>query len=158
MNTKTLSRLLFVAFLGVGVLGLGGCYGIVSFGREIAKSNPEYAYCFLPWVIFLALFALPCFLAVYFALRISLDLGNGRAFTKENVRRLKIVSRMAFFDALYFFIGNNVFLFLNMSHPGILLLALFVVFVGMVIALLAEALSQLTFGAQGLKEENDLTI
>lgn len=158
MTNKTLSRLLFVAFLGVGILGACGCYGIVSFGREIAKNNPEYAYCFLPWVIFLAVFALPCFFAVYLALRISLDMGNGHAFTKINAFRLKLVSRMACFDAIYFFVGNVVLLFLNMSHPGVALLSLFVAFVGMVISLLAEALSRLTFGAQGLQEENDLTI
>ena len=158
MTNKTLSRFLFIAFLGVGILGLLGYYGIIEIGLATVEDAPEFAYAFWPWVIFSGVFSLPCFVAVYLALRISLDIGRGNAFTKANARRLKIVSRMAIFDALYFFTGNIVLLFLNMNHPGILLVSLFVVFAGIVISLLAEALSRLTYGAQGLKEENDLTI
>lgn len=158
MSSKALSRLLFVAFLGVGVVGLLGYYGIIKLGLATVEEAPEFAYAFWPWVIFSGLFALPCFVAVYLALRISLDLGRGNAFTKVNARRLKIVSRMAIFDALYFFAGNILLLFLNMNHPGILIASLLVVFIGIVISLLAEALSRLTAGAEGLKEENDLTI
>ena len=158
MTSKTLSRLLFIAFLGVGAVGLCGCYAIVELGLATVKEAPEFAYAFWPWIVFSAIFALPCFVTVYLALRISLDLGRGNAFTKVNARRLKIISRMALFDAIYFFLGNIVLLFLNMNHPGILLASLLVVFIGLVISLLAEALSRLTSGAEGLKEENDLTI
>ncbi len=51
-----------------------------------------------------------------------------------------------------------VLLFLNMSHPGVVLGSLLVVFAGAAAAVAAAALSHLVRKAALLQEENDLTI
>ena len=61
-------------------------------------------------------------------------------------------------DAAFFFVGNVVFLFLNMNHPGIVLLSLVPVFAGACIAIAAAALSHLVRKAAALQEQSDLTI
>ena len=74
----------------------------------------------------------------------------------DNARCLRTVSLLAALDAAYFFLGNLVLLFLNMSHPGVVLMSLLVVFAGVAVA--AAALSHLVRKAALLQEENDLTI
>ena len=61
-------------------------------------------------------------------------------------------------DAVFFFLGNLLLLLLNMSHPGVTLLSLLVVFAGAAVAVAAGALSHLVQKAALLQEESDLTI
>ena len=71
---------------------------------------------------------------------------------------MKYVSYLAVADSAIFFFGNIVFLFLNMNHPGILLLSLLVTFGGILIAIAAAILSHLIMKAADIQEQNDLTI
>ena len=61
-------------------------------------------------------------------------------------------------DAGILFIGNVLFLLLGMNHPGILLGALLVVFIGVGISVAAAVLSLLVRKAAVLQEQSDLTI
>ena len=61
-------------------------------------------------------------------------------------------------DAGAVLLGNVAYLLLDLSHPGVLLLSLLVVFVGMAVAVIAYALSRLVRKAAGLQEQSDLTI
>ena len=65
---------------------------------------------------------------------------------------------MALFDVTFFFIGNVVFLFLDMNHPSIVIASLLIVFVGVAVAVAAVVLSHLIEKAAVLKEQTDLTI
>ena len=49
-------------------------------------------------------------------------------------------------------------MFLNMNHPGIVIMSLLIVFAGTAIAVAAAALSRLVKKAAALQEQSDLTI
>ena len=89
-----------------------------------------------------------------FAERIGMD----RSFTSENARSLRWIAWLAAGDAAAVFVGNAAFLLLGLSHPGVLLLSLLIVFAGIAIAVAAAVLSHLVQKAAGLQEQSDLTI
>ncbi|MBQ6430486.1 MAG: DUF2975 domain-containing protein [Oscillospiraceae bacterium] len=159
MTQKTIACWLKGIIIGVALCGLV-IYALVvpSVGLAIVKANPEYEYCYLPWLIFLSLTALPCYAALVFAWKIAGSIGRDRSFTMENAKRIKHIAVLAVADAMYFFIGNVVLLLCNMNHPGVALLSLIVVFAGIAIAIAAAALSYLVKKAAALQEQSDWTI
>lgn len=54
--------------------------------------------------------------------------------------------------------GNIIFLFTNMSHPGVALFSLLVVFAGVAVAVASAVLSHLVQKAAVLQEQSDFTI
>ena len=90
--------------------------------------------------------------------KIAGSIGRDRSFSEENARRLGWVSMLAAGDAAFFFAGNVLLLFLNMSHPGVLLASLGVVFAGAAVSVTAAALSHLVKKAAILQEQSDWTI
>ena len=75
-----------------------------------------------------------------------------------NVDHFKRITWLAAIDTAYFFVGNVVFLFMNMSHPGVTLGSLIVVFIGVAITVASAVLSRLVKNAADLQEQNELTI
>ena len=159
MDQTKLSRRLKVDIIFIAV-----CLAVVYFavlptcGRTIAQQNPEFAYCFWPWLAFLWITAAPLYAALIFCWKIAANIGRDQTFTKENAASCKWVSNLAVLDSAYFFIGNIVLWFLNMNHPGIVLGSLLVVFAGAAIAIAFAALSNLVSRAAALQEQSDLTI
>lgn len=131
---------------------------IPSIGQSIAQAEPEFAYCYLPWLIFISLTALPCVYALFLAWKVAANIGRDRAFTMENAKWMKHISFSIGADGLFFFIGNVVFLLLNMNHPGIALLSLVIVIACIAIAVAAAALSFFIKKAAALQEQSDWTI
>lgn len=76
----------------------------------------------------------------------------------DNARLMKGIAGMALGDVTFFFMGNVVFLFLNMNHPGIVIASLLIVFIGVAVSVAAVVLSHLIAKAAALKEQTDLTI
>ena len=159
MEQKALSRWLKAVLIGVGLCGLI-VYGAILpiCGLSILGQNPDMADRFWPWLIFLWVTALPCFTALVFGWRIAANIGRDRSFSDDNARLLKRIALLAAGDTVYFFAGNLVLLFANMSHPGMVLLSLVVVFAGVAVAVAAAALSHLVLKAALLQEQSDLTI
>ena len=159
MEQNTLSKWLKVILLGVALCGLIVYFIVIPVcGTTIVNDYPEFAYCFWPWMVFLWLTGIPCYIALYFGWKIASNIGLDQSFTDDNATLLKWISWLAAGDAGYFFIGNIVLLLMNMNHPGIILLSLLVVFAGVAISVAAAALSHLVQKAALLQEENDLTI
>ena len=65
---------------------------------------------------------------------------------------------MAAGDSIFFFVGNIALLLFNLSHPGVVLLSMVIVFAGVAITVAAAALSHLVRKAAALQEESELTI
>ena len=61
-------------------------------------------------------------------------------------------------DILFFFLGNVVFFFMSMNHPGIFLISLLICFVGFSVTVAAACLSHLVRKAADLQEQSDLTV
>ena len=76
----------------------------------------------------------------------------------ENAKLLALISRLAAGDAVFFFVGNVALWLLDMSHPGVVLLSLLVVFAGVAVSVAAACLSHLVRKAAVLQEQSDYTI
>ncbi|TGY95905.1 DUF2975 domain-containing protein [Petralouisia muris] len=159
MTQKSLSSWLKGIIVGITVCGTVIYFYLVPmFGQEAAEANPEFSYCYAPWLAVIWLSAVPCYLALYFGWKITVEIGRDNSFSMENARYLKRISVLALLDSGYFFLANLILLLLNMNHPGILLISLFVEFAGVAVAVTAAALSHLVQKAAEIQNENELTI
>ncbi len=159
MNQKSLSRWLKAIIIGMGIIGLI-FYGLVvpELGNDFVSHYPEYINgCYL-WLGLLWLTAVPCYIVLYLAWKISNNIGKDNSFSKENAVSMKYISTLALGDSIFFFAGNIIYLIIGFNHPSVVLAALVVVFIGVSIAVAAAVLSHLILKAANLKEENDLTI
>ena len=107
---------------------------------------------------FLWILAVPCFIALVLAWKIFKNIEEDHSFCMENADALRKISFLAAADSAVLFVGNVLFLLLNMNHPSILLGACIVVVVGIGISVAAAVLSHLVRKAAKLQEENELTI
>ena len=159
MEQKTLSKWLKLILLGMGICGLAVYLVVVpSFGDSLRSQYPEFAGRYWPWLIFIWVSGIPCYAVLVLGWRIAANIGRDASFSLENARFLRSIAILAAVDAAYVFLGNLAMLFLDMSHPGVVLLSLLVVFAGAAVAVAAGALSHLVRKAALLQEENDLTI
>lgn len=159
MNQSNLSKWLKIISIGVGVAGVLTYFLIIpEIGRTWADQNPEFAYCFWPWLIFIWVTGIFCYIALFDFWKICNEIHNNNSFSEKNAKLLSKISCLAVVDSGIFFVGNIVFLLLSMSHPGILLASFLVDFAGIAIAVVSAALSHLVYKAADLKSESDLTI
>ncbi|MCR4895192.1 MAG: DUF2975 domain-containing protein [Lachnospiraceae bacterium] len=159
MEQKALARLLKGCLIGLGIVGLV-VYGMIipMYGQSVVVQYPEFSYCYLPWLIFLWITAIPCYAVLVIGWRIAGKIGEDRSFCYENAKWLKWIAWLAFGDTIFFFVGNVILLFLGMNHPGIALFSLVVDFVGVAIGVASAALSHLVQKAAEMQEQSDLTI
>jgi len=159
MERKELTKWLKLVIAFAALLGALLCLIIAPLlGREIAFEYPEFSYMFWPCLIFIWITAGPYYLALYKGWRICQEIENDNSFCHGNVERLKDISRMALIECMLYLAAMVVLLILNLLHPSILLMILFIIFVGVSIGVIAAVLSHLLEKARELKEENDLTI
>ena len=159
MQQRTLAKWLKAVIIGSGLCGLVIYFLVFPiFGQSIVDSAPEFAGWYRPWLVFLWVSGIPCYAVLVFAWRIAANIQADRSFTAANAAHLKWISWLAAGDAAYFFVGNVAMLLLNMSHPGVTLLSLIVVFIGIAVSVAAAALSHLVQKAAVLQEQSDLTI
>ena len=159
MKQKSLSVWLKIIIIGVGICGLVcDILVIPELGHSMAGSDPALTRMYLPWLIYLWVCSLPCYAALVMSWIIARNIGRDRSFSVENARYMKYISVLAAADTALFFIVDIVYLFLNMNHPGVLILSLFVVFAGVAISIAAAVLSHLIAKAADLQDQSDLTI
>lgn len=159
MEQKTLSIWLKCVLIGVGLCGLVVyLLALPAYGGMLRDMYPEFSNRYWPWLVFLWVTAIPCYGVLVLGWKIAGSIGKDRSFSEENARRLGWVSMLAAGDAGFFFAGNVLLLFLNMSHPGVLLASLGVVLAGAAVSVTAAALSHLVKKAAILQEQSDWTI
>ena len=160
MTQKNLAKWLKALIIGTGIFGII-IFGMLipAYGASFASLNPELAYCYWPWLAFLWLCAVPCFVSLFFGWKIAKNIGEDRSFSFDNSRLLKIIAFLALGDCAFFFLGNWALLFMNMNHPGVVLIfSPLVIFVGIAVAVVCFALSHLVYKSALLQNESDLTI
>lgn len=164
MTQKSLARLIKGILIGFAAFGIIFCicvlyWGIIPLtGADIYYNDPAVRRMFLPWMIFLLITAVPCYIFLFFGWRIAANIENDNSFTADNADYLKKMSYLALGDSVFFFLGNIVLLLLNMNHPGMLLGSLVIDFLGISVTVGCAALSHLVQKAAEMKAENDLTI
>ena len=159
MEQKTLAKWLKIILIGIGLGGLVVFFFIIpSFGVSMMQEYPEFSNRFWPWLIFLWACGIPCYAVLFFGWKIATNIGRDQSFSETNANHLKWIAYLAAGDGVLFFAGNLIMLLTNMSHPGIVLLSLLVVFAGVAVAVASGALSHLVKKAAVLQEQSDLTI
>ncbi|MBQ7968487.1 MAG: DUF2975 domain-containing protein [Clostridia bacterium] len=159
MEQKFFSKWLKVILIGVAVCGLVVyAFVVPMYGLNLRSLHSEFSNCFWPWLIFIWVSGIPCFMVLYYAWRIVTNIGKDQSFTGTNASMLKSISVLSALDAAFFFVGNIVLLFLNMSHPGVVIASLVIVFVGVAVAVISAALSHLVKKAAALQDQSDWTI
>lgn len=159
MNEKRTALFLRLFCVGLALCGLGFyAFALPDIGGSLAAMYPEYAYCLMPWLIFLWSTALPCYAVLAAVWKLSLNLGKHQIFTFGNARIINVISALAFGDTVFFLIGCLVFFFLGMSHPGIIIGSLFVGFFALCFSFCCRELSRYMKRAAELQEQSDYTI
>lgn len=159
MKQASLAKWLKVILFGVGVCGMA-VYALMlpKLGQELIDGREELRKYFWPWLVFLWCSGVPCYAVLALGWNIAGNIGADRSFSLANAKLLKGIAGLAAGDAAFFFLGNLIFLFLDINHPGVVLFSLIVEFGGVAIAVAAAALSHLVRKAAELQEQNDLTI
>ncbi len=161
MSQKNLAGWIKGILLGFAAFGIIFCvcavyFGIIPlFGRDIIYDE---ACMFTPWMVFLLITAVPCYIFLVMGWKIAVNIENDRSFSTENASYLKKMAYLALGDTIFFFLGNIVLLFLGMSHPGMLLGSLVIDFLGVSVSVGCAALSHLVQKASEIQAENELTI
>lgn len=159
MEQIKLAKLLKAVVLGCGVCGaVIYLYLFPFWGNKIVKASPELSFCFWPWLVFLWITAVPCYIILVCGYKISSEIANDNSFSIKNAKLLKNITVLAAADSAFFFLVNILFLLFNMSHPAIVLISVVVSFAGCALTVAAGCLSHLVFKAAKLQEENELTI
>lgn len=159
MKSRTLAILIRIILAGFALCGIGIYIFILpSIGQSFVDHAPEFSYAYVPWMIFLLITLIPCYIVVVLGFMIASRIAKEDAFSFANSKLLKGVAICAAADSAFFLLGNIVLLFVNMNHPGIVLLSLLIVFIGASIAVASYVLSELTANAAAIRDENALTI
>ena len=159
MKLKTLSIWIKAVLLGFAVCGVGILgFAVPSIGQSLAAAYPEFASAYIPWTVFLWIAAAPCFVVLVLGWQIASNIARDNAFSSANAKLLRIIAILSAIDAVYFFSGNIVLWLLNLNHPGLVLMSLVVVFLGVAICVASFSLSHLTSRAADIEDENRYTI
>lgn len=157
---KILSNWLKSVVIGLGVLG-AIVYGFVlPMGWKMGTINHASLGGEAYWIRmgFLWVTAIPCYIALVYAWKVFTEIGRNNSFSFANAKYFKNIAILALVDTIYYMVGNLIMFFLNMNHPGILLVTFLISFVGVAVVIVCAALAQLVQKAAELKEENELTI
>ncbi|MCD7888593.1 MAG: DUF2975 domain-containing protein [Oscillospiraceae bacterium] len=159
MDLKVLVRWLRAVIIGVGVCGLVA-YGVVCpvCGLKIVEDHPDVSGWFVPWLVFILITAIPCYIVLVYCWKIVSNIAAGKAFSYDNAKYFSVMSYLALGDIAFFFVGNVVLLLANMNHPSVIVASLLIVFVGIAVAVVFATLSHLVRKAADLQQENGLTV
>ena len=159
MSSKTLSNLVRTAVIAVTLCVAAGCFYVLPlYGTNLALKYPALAHCYYPWLFFLWISSAPCLAILVIIWIVSKAIKQEQVFTITTARLVKISAVILFSYICFFFAGNTVFLLLNMSHPLVLLISIFINVFGVSLAVLAAVLSRYLTKAAKLQEEVDSTI
>ena len=159
MKHDLFSKYLRVIIVGMTLIGLVCCaYVIPELARTFEEEYPEFSYWVMPWLVLIYVCAIPCFAAMGISWKIAVNIGKDRSFTMENSKLFKIYSYLAIGDTTVFLVGSIAFTLLGMNHPGLILVDLLIVFMGLAVFVCTSALSYLVGKAATLQEDNNLTI
>ena len=124
MKTKTMSALLRAVLLAAGLLLVVFFFLFLPFyGQDTVRYAPEFAWAYWPCLIWAWAFAVPIFWAMVPAWRVCGSIAvKGMAFTGENARDLRTVSRLAFADAVIFPAGMLIVAYLGAGSAPLTLL------------------------------------
>ena len=156
MTSRTFCNLVRAAVIIVAICGIVACcYVLPVLGTVIKELNPEYTNFYFPWLIFLWLTIMPCFVILVFIWKVSTAIKLDTVFTFKTASFFSICTVILFCDVGFFFAGNIVFLLLGLNHVWIMFLSLIVGIFGITLTVLMALFSRYLTKAAALQEEAD---
>jgi MFS family permease len=151
-GSTTFLRLVIYA-IGLFVIGL--C--IVALPLGLASDQTGY---YKPILAGLYVPAIPFFYALHQALRLLSNIDANRAFSVGSIAALRNIRNCGLAISGLFALGSPYIFYAadRDDAPGVLLVALIIVFASFVIAVFAAVLQKLIQNALDIKTENDLTV
>ncbi|MFZ3579638.1 DUF2975 domain-containing protein [Virgibacillus sp. DJP39] len=149
-----------IALFLIGAPILALCiFGLPILGKEAAESNSEFAYVLYGILIVMYGSAIPFFVALYQAFKLSY-IDKNKAFSKISVKSLKNIKYCAITISGLYVVGMPLFyIFAELDDaPGVILIGMIFIFASMVIAVFAAVLQRLLQVAIDIKSENDLIV
>lgn len=156
MSVKKISGWLKVAIILMGVM----CFCVHSALSLIflVSEVDEIHTMRIPWLIFIWSTAIPMIPALIFSWKTASNIGRDESFSMANAVNLHKIALCSGADSLIVLLGGIILLFMNCSHPSVMIVSLIIVAIGIAILVAAEGLSQLIKRAANLQSEAELTI
>jgi len=154
MSSKALCNLVRTAVIMIAICGLVACcYILPVLGSDMKRNNPEYAHFFFPWLIFLWMTIIPCFVILVFIWKVSTAIKFDTVFTLQTASYFATCTVILICDIVFFFVGNIVFMMLGLNHVGLILLSLIASIFGVTLTVLMALFSRYLTKAAALQEE-----
>lgn len=119
---------------------------------------PEFSDWVIPWSVLIYTCSVPCFVAMFYSWKIAVNIQNDKSFCSDNAALFKKFSYLSIGDSVLYFLGCLILFFMGMNHPGLMIIEMLIVFIGLAVFVCTAALSYLVGQAADLQEESDLTI
>ena len=137
--------------------------GLVFFGLvvpymawDMAVTYPDYAALRIPGILYGWGIAVFCYAILYQFWKVCVQIGRDNSFSSENARSFVVISRLAFVCRR---LAGILFLAAKRAlGPAFLIFMILLIFINVVIAVLAAALSHLIYKSYEMKQDAELTI
>ncbi|WHY21982.1 DUF2975 domain-containing protein [Paenibacillus sp. G2S3] len=156
---STLFLKIVIVLIGIPVLAL--CIFLVpAIANYAVELYPDYS--FIKYLIFIDLYAsaIPFYIALYQAFKLLGYIDKNNAFSDFSVKVLKNIKNCAITICGVYVAGMPLYYLISEKDdaPGIIIIAMVMIFASMVIAVFAAVLQKLLKEAIDIKSENDLTV
>ena len=148
-----------LAAVAAAALGLLAAFVLLpALASAMLEEYPAYQKWYWPGLIYCWVVLLPGFAGLWEFWKICVQIGRDDSFSQENARSLFRICLLALTMAALLAAGVAALCLLGMGLPALLIAMLGFGAACALVALLANALSQLVRRAAAIKSENDLTI
>lgn len=148
-----------------GITIIIGAVGLVFFlvlmpmlAEHYREAYPALAYLKWPGMLYGWGIGVLCYAVLYQFWKVCVEIGKDNSFSRENAKSFLAISRLTAVLAVVWFAGIVVLAFEKCLALYSTIFLLLIVFVFIVLAILAAALSHLIYKAYELRRENELTI
>ena len=148
-----------LAAVAAAALGLLAAFVLLpTLASAMLEEYPAYQKWYWPGLVYCWIVLLPGFAGLWEFWKICVQIGRDDSFSQENARSLFRICLLALTMAALLAAGVAALGLLGMGLPALLIAMLGFAAACALVALLANALSQLVRRAAAIKSENDLTI
>lgn len=143
----------------IGVVGLVFFLVLMPMMAEYYEETyPALAYLKWPGMIYGWGIGVLCYAVLFQFWKVCVEIGKDNSFSKENAKSFLVISRLTAVLAVVWFAGIVALAFEKCLVLSDTIFLLLIVFVFIVLAILAAALSHLIYMAYEMRRENELTI
>ena len=148
-----------LAAVAAAALGLLAAFVLLpALASAMLEEYPAYQKWYWPGLVYCWIVLLPGFAGLWEFWKVCVQIGRDDSFSQENARSLFRICLLALTMAALLAVGVAALCLLGMGLPALLIAMLGFAAACALVALLANALSQLVRRAAAIKSENDLTI